>query len=112
MAPPGAVVRSLIACALVVVLGAGRAIAGKQQDSQALREKATAAFALGQYAAAAEDFEKAYALTPEPALLYNAAQAHRLAGNKERALTLYRNYSRVYGKREKRADVEARIEEL
>ena len=31
-------------------------------------------------------------------MLYNAAQAHRLAGDRQRALELYRNYLRVYGR--------------
>jgi tetratricopeptide (TPR) repeat protein len=75
-------------------------------------KEATAAFALGHYAEAAEAFEKAFRQEPEAALLYNAAQAHRLAGNKERALTLYENYMRVYGNKEKRAEVQSRIDEL
>src|SRR4030095_8014616 len=48
----------------------------------------------------------------DPALLYNAAQSHRLAGSKERALVLYRNYLRLYAKKEKRAEIETRIDEL
>jgi len=60
-------------------------------------EKATGYYALGKYGDAAEEYEKAFALKPDPALLYNAAQAHRVAGNKVRALELYTNYVRVYG---------------
>jgi tetratricopeptide (TPR) repeat protein len=81
-------------------------------DGADYQQKATTAFALGKYAVAAENFEKAYEASPDPSLLYNAAQAYRLAGNKERALTLYENYLRVYGGGEKRADIEARIAEL
>jgi hypothetical protein len=90
----------------------GRVQAGNTEEARAYVEKATAAFALTHYAAAAENFEKAFELRPDPALLYNAAQSHRLAGNKERALALYRNYLRIYAKRDKRAEIEARIEEL
>jgi hypothetical protein len=32
-----------------------------------------------------------------PQLLYNAAQAHRLGGNKKRALQLYQSYVKLYG---------------
>src|SRR6185436_3078335 len=47
------------------------------------------------------------------ALLYNAAQAHRVAGNKQRALLLYQNYLRVYGKQVKNRDeVERHIQTL
>ena len=77
-------------------------------------QKGTAAYALNHYAAAAEYFEKAFEIRPDPALLYNAAQAHRLAGNKERALSLYESYLHVYGKAtpEKRGEIEGRVREL
>jgi tetratricopeptide (TPR) repeat protein len=69
--------------------------------------------ALGRYADAAAEFEQAYALKPDPAILYDAAQANRLAGKKERALELYRNYRRAYGRRaEHGAEVDKRITEL
>jgi len=103
----------LAACALALVTAsAGPAQAGDTEDARALADKATAAFALGKYAVAAEYFEKSFELRPDPALLYNAAQSHRQAGNKERALLLYRNYLRLYAKKEKRAEIEARIDEL
>jgi tetratricopeptide (TPR) repeat protein len=76
------------------------------------QQKATAAYALGHYAEAADAFEKAFAASPEPALLYNAAQAYRRAGNNERALTLYENYLQVFGGQGKRAEIEAHIAEL
>ena len=81
-------------------------------EARAYHEKAKAAFALSHYAQAAEFFEKAFELKSDPALLYNAAQSHRLAGNKQRALTLYQNYLRVYGRDERRPQIETRIEEL
>jgi len=87
-------------CLLVVVLqmGLGRAPASAAQSSAARKayEEATAAFGLGHYAEAAEKYETAFSLHPDPALLYNAAQAFRLAGNQGRALELYRNYLRLY----------------
>jgi tetratricopeptide (TPR) repeat protein len=66
-------------------------------DARAHYEAATADYALGKYADAATEYEKAFAIKPDPALLYNAAQAHRLAGNKKRALLLYENYVLVFG---------------
>src|SRR5262245_53593139 len=98
----------LAAAVLVILVQVGRAEAGPTEDARAYADKATAAFALAHYATAAENFEKAFELRSDPALLYNAAQAHRLAGNKERALILYRNYLRIYAKKEKRGEVEAR----
>jgi hypothetical protein len=86
--------------------------AGSQSEARAYFDKATAAFALGHYPAAAENFEKSFELKPDSALLYNAAQAHRLAGDKERAVALYQNYLRMYPKAVKRSEVEARVQEL
>ena len=42
-------------------------------------------------------YEKAFELRPDPAILYNAAQAHRLGGNKTRALDLYQSLLKLYG---------------
>ena len=111
--PRGRLKSALVACTLAIVLAfSGRAAAGDTEDARAYADKATAAFALAHYASAADSFEKAFELRPDPALLYNAAQSHRLAGNKERALVLYRNYLRLYAKKEKRAEIEARVDEL
>ena len=64
---------------------AGRAEAGKEEEARDHLNRA------------ADNYEKAFALKPDPAVLYNAAQAHRLAGNKQRALDLYQSYLRMYG---------------
>ena len=70
--------------------------ATSSKDARRVYDEATAAFGLGRYAEAAEKYEAAFSLRPDPALLYNAAQSYRLAGNKARALELYRNYVRLY----------------
>ena len=64
-------------------------------EARAHYEKGTAAYALGRFADAAAEFEQAFTLKPDPALLYNAAQAYRLAGDRDRALQLYKSYLRV-----------------
>jgi tetratricopeptide (TPR) repeat protein len=102
---------------LTVIFAAGpllanRAQAGNEEEARGYLDKATAAYALNKYSVAAENFEKAFELKPDPALLYNAAQAWRLAGNKERALALYESYLRVYPANDKRSTVEARIKDL
>lgn len=53
-------------------------------------------YALGEYSEAADEYEQAFRLKQDPALLYNAAQAYRLAGNHEKAIILYRNYIVLY----------------
>jgi tetratricopeptide (TPR) repeat protein len=96
-----------------VVLVAAPVAADNLTDARAHYEKANGAFALGKFADAAREYEAAFELRPDPALLYNAAQAHRIAGNKQRALLLYENDLRVYGSRiSNRAEVQRHIEEL
>jgi len=86
--------------------------AQQQQDAKTIYEHALSLYALGRYAEAAPLFEKAFELKPVPALLYNAAQAHRLAGHAEQAVTLYESYLRMYGDPSRRAEIEAHIIEL
>jgi tetratricopeptide (TPR) repeat protein len=77
-------------------LGAGAALADDAKDARELFRKGQAHYAVGEYEAAADAYMNAYKLKPDPALLFNAAQACRLGGKLERALTLYRNYLRFY----------------
>jgi tetratricopeptide (TPR) repeat protein len=86
---------AIVAATLLALPGPASA-AGSSKDARRIYEEATAAFGLGRYADAAEKYEAAFSLRPDPALLYNAAQSYRLAGNKQRALELYRNYVRLY----------------
>ena len=103
----------LVAAIGVVSISARPARADDRTEARAHYDKATTAYALGRYADAAGEFEQAFALKADPALLYNAAQAYRLAGRRDRALELYRNYLRVFGRRaEHAADVEWHIGEL
>jgi len=62
-------------------------------------KRAAAVFALGQadydagkYVAAADKFETAYALDPDPAYLFNIAQAHRLGNACAKAAAAYRKF--------------------
>ena len=104
--------RLLVLLFSVLALG-GRARADGVEEARAYVNKATAAYALNHYAVAAENFEKAFELKADPALLYNAAQSYRLAGNKERALELYESYVRVYtGRKDARPDIEGHIKQL
>ncbi len=112
MLPSRASVGLLVLLLSCLALG-GPARADDVEQARAYVNKATGAYALSHYAVAAENFEKAFELKPDPALLYNAAQAYRLAGNKERALELYESYVRVYtGKKDMRPDIEGHIRQL
>jgi tetratricopeptide (TPR) repeat protein len=82
---------------VVACLAGGRsALADDAAQAKELFKKGKAHYAVGEYEAAAEAYQSAYKLKPDPALLFNAAQAYRLGGKLDRALTLYRNYLRFY----------------
>jgi len=96
---------------LVALLLCG-ATAFAEEDAKSLFTRGRAQYALGHFKEAADLFEKAFELKQDPAILYNAAQAHRLAGDKKQALVLYQNYLRLFGEMENAAEVERRITEL
>jgi tetratricopeptide (TPR) repeat protein len=84
----------LVVCGLVVAGPA--ALADDASRARELFKKGQAHYAVGEYEEAADAYQSAYKLKPDPALLFNAAQAFRLGGKLDRALTLYRNYLRFY----------------
>ena len=92
--------RCLAVTLLALAVGGRPLVAAEPSAARQAYDQATAAFGLGHYAEAAEKYETAFSLRPDPALLYNAAQAYRLAGNRPRALELYRNYLRLYPNRQ------------
>jgi len=75
-------------------------------------QKGTSYYDLGRYNDAIKEFEAAYELKNDPALLYNLAQSNRLAGNSEQALHFYRTYLRYVPKASNRAEIEERIKQL
>jgi tetratricopeptide (TPR) repeat protein len=84
----------------------------RAEDTAAAREhyqKGTGFYDLGRYQDAAKEFEAAYEAKNDPALLYNLAQSHRLAGNTEQALHFYRTYLRRVPKAANRSEIEERI---
>lgn len=87
----------LVAAMALALAGAAGAAEEKKTEARRLYDEATAAFGVGNYAEAAEKYEASFKMHPDAALLYNAAQAYRMAGNQPRALQLYRNFVRLYG---------------
>lgn len=75
-------------------------------------KKGTSYFALGKYAEAAAEYEAAFELEPDAAFLFNAAQAHRLAGHRVRALTLYQSFARLYPDNPNAADAQRQVAAL
>lgn len=106
---------SLIVFFLLLALVTGTAFAQPSAAVNAAREhyrKASALFDLSRFAEAAKEFELAYEAKPDPALLYNLAQSHRLAGASKEALQAYKAYLRRMPASPNRAEIEARIAEV
>jgi tetratricopeptide (TPR) repeat protein len=57
-----------------------------------LAEKGRRHHKAGDYSAAVSAFKEAYVLAPSPGLLFNIAQAYRLAGNCDEAAWMYRRF--------------------
>ena len=89
--------------AAAVVLFVSLALSGVARaddpDAEAARQHykaATGHFAVGEFSEAAAEYESAFKLHQDPALLFNAAQSRRLAGENQKALVLYKNFLHLY----------------
>jgi tetratricopeptide (TPR) repeat protein len=105
---------SLLFAILVSILSARSAGAADDEPAEAKAHynKATAHFAVGEYKEAAAEYEAAFKIHQHPALLYNAAQSHRLAGDNQKALILYKNLVKLYPSTKYAADSKERIQKL
>jgi tetratricopeptide (TPR) repeat protein len=104
----------LLLCALPARAGTG---ADKRSDKRAEAkghyENGLRKFDLGKYDEAAEEFEQAYDLVGEPPnILYNIAQAYRLAEKFEKSAQFYRSFLRKVPDVPNRAEIEGRIAEM
>lgn len=103
---------------MLVLLAVGAlsspAWADSAADARQLYAEGKAEYAQGHYEQAVELFERSYALSESPALLFNMAQAHRLAGPSHcaDAMALYKSYLAALPDAENRKEVEERIQEL
>jgi len=108
------VTRALV---LVAVLFAAAGPARAQADdaqarSRALYDEGSRAYKAGDYPRAIEKFLAAYDLSHAPAILFNIAQAYRLAGSCDRALEYYRRSLDEEPDAANRAEVEERVAEM
>lgn len=105
-------VRLFIVFGILIV---GHAAAYATDDVTAAREhyrKATMAFELGAFDEAIGEYEEAYRLKDDPAILYNLGQAHRLAQHSTEALHFYKMYLSKVPDASNRAEVESKIAAL
>lgn len=97
---------------LMLVLCTHTAYADRSSQAREHYQSATSHFAVGEFAEAAAEYQAAYKLKPDPALLYNAAQSYRLANNPDKALILYKNYLQLYPNEPNADDVRHQIDKL
>src|SRR4051812_48789905 len=99
---------------LLLVLSTGAPVQADDGSAEAKLhfERGFAAYALHKYKDAALEYEKAFELKTDPALLYDAAQAWRLAGEKRRALALYESYLRMFQNQAGRVQAQRSIDKL
>ena len=83
--------------------------AAEQEEARKHYERGMSRYALGEFDAAVMEFKEAYARTQAPGLLFNLAQASRLAKQYEQALHFYRSYLRARPHAPNRRDVESFI---
>jgi tetratricopeptide (TPR) repeat protein len=102
----------ILVVAAAVAAPADPARADDAADAKAHYQKATAHYAVGEYKDAANEYEAAFKIKQDPALLYNAAQSHRLAGDNQKALLLYKNLVKLYPSTKFAAEAKGRIEKL
>jgi len=110
--------RSILACVVGVVValaaGAARAqlSAEQKQEMRQHYEKATRAYDIEKYGEAVDEYQKAYEIGGDPAMLYNIAQAYRLNKQLPDALHFYRRYLQRSPNARNREDVERKINDL
>lgn len=75
-------------------------------------QRGTTYYDLGRYHEAAKEYEAAFELKDDPALLFNIAQAYRLAHEYADAVRAYRAYLRRLPNADNATEVEARIHEM
>jgi hypothetical protein len=88
--------------------------AERQRQAKVLLDEALRRYNAGEYEPAIESFKAAYALAPAPGLLFNIAQAYRLAGKGHclDAVRTYRSYLDASPSASNRDKVEAHLKSL
>lgn len=100
---------------LLVLMLSAPALASAQTNIEQARSAAEVGrreYNLGHWSQAVTNFEEAYRLSGDAALLFNLAQAHRQAGQGDQALHFYKAYVREQPEGPNRAVAEKQISEL
>ena len=108
-------IRRLGGFAAILSMVVAAAPVARGDDVSQAREhfrKGSKAFDLGHYPEAVKEYEAAYGLKEDPALLFNIAQAYRLDGDNQNAVRVYKSFLHRMPDAPNRAEVERRIAEL
>jgi tetratricopeptide (TPR) repeat protein len=97
---------------LLALVGTARAQDSRRDEARQQYQEGTKLYDLGRFDDAIRKYEEAYRLYDDPAILYNIAQAHRLAHHNERAIFFYRSFLRRAPDTDNRSEVEGHINEL
>ncbi|HUS63079.1 MAG TPA: hypothetical protein VMZ28_01005 [Kofleriaceae bacterium] len=103
---------ALLLVAAVVAAGAPPVVAQSAPEAHRLYEDGVAAYRAKDYPRAAALFRQAYDAGGQPDLLFNAAQAYRLAGECANAAAHYRRYLDEVPGASNRRDAEAKLAEV
>jgi tetratricopeptide (TPR) repeat protein len=104
-------VRTVAIIAVLLLAAPASAQTGEEAARQAA-EGGRRSYNLGQWPEAIAEFEKAYRLSGDPALLFNLAQAHRRAGHTSEAMGFYKAFLREQPMSENREVAEKQLKEL
>jgi hypothetical protein len=107
-------IRCFVLAAATLAVAGGVAHADAARDAQAKEhyDKGTAAFNLGDWPRAIEEYKTAYTLKPEGVLLYDIAQSYRLNNDLPNALFFYKSYLRNQPNVTNRREIDDRIKKL
>lgn len=98
-----------VLCCLPVRAFADKPTKAQQQHAEQLFEKSAEAYRSGDFKAAVALLKEAYAIDPEPALLYNLARAYEGLGDVDLAIETYERYLKADPKAKDRGAIEQRV---
>jgi tetratricopeptide (TPR) repeat protein len=106
-------IRCFVLVAAMLFAG-GTSYADPARDAEAKEhyEAGTAAFNLGNWARAIDEYKAAYTLKPEAVLLYDIAQSYRLNNDLPNAIFFYKSYLRNQPNATNRREIDDRIRKL
>ncbi len=103
---------TLVLCFALPIAARAESEAVKKQQAKDHYERATRLYDVGKYGEAIAEYEQAYLLVEDAALLFNIGQAYRLWDRPEDAIRAYKNFLRRRPDASNRADVEKKIADL